>query len=83
MFLDLLSNKKNATDGSRYKFSPVRNTNNNAINGAGAIAEARTFRRSNVWFVQFYTPKISQLKILSKDTVFKVPSELHCIERSV
>ena len=72
-----------ATEGFGYKLTLTRNKDDEVIDTAVGIANARKRIDHMHWYVPHYTPCIQQHSILSNQIIRKIPTELRYIERSV
>ena len=75
--------QEKATYGLGYKLTLTRNKDDNVIDKAGGIADARIRIDHINWYVPHYTPSIQQQSTLSKQILSKTPTELRYVERSV
>ena len=75
--------QEEALYGLGFKISLTGNKNEVVLDNAPGIAEARFKIDQIPLYVPRYTPSIPQQGILSKQILFKTPTELRYIERSV
>ena len=75
--------QEKATCGLGYKLTLTRNTDNSVLNKDNAINIAKIKINAIDWYVAYYTPSISQQKIIMNQIVRNVPTELQYVERYV
>ena len=61
----------------------TRNNDNSVLNKYNATNTAKIKNCAIEWFVPHFTPSISKQKVLSKQILLKVTTELQYVERSV
>ena len=75
--------QEKATYDLGYELTLRRNKDDAVIDKVAGIADARIKIDQFHWYVPHYTPSMSQLSTMSKQTLNKTPTELRYIERSV
>ena len=65
------------------KLTLTREKDDSVTDKAAGTADARIKIDHIQWYVPHYTPNLQQEKILTKQTVDKIPTELRYVERSV
>ena len=72
-----------ATFGLGYRLISTKNLNTAVLNKIVAIAVAEVVFNNIGWYIQHYTPSVSQQGFLTKQILSKTPTELRHIEISV
>ena len=82
-FFGYAEHQKKATYGLGFKLTLTRNKDDDVIDKANAVADARIKIDHIHWYIPHYTPSIQQQSTLSKQISSKTPTELRYVERSV
>ena len=74
---------KKATYGHGYKLTLTRNKDEAVVHKVVGTADARIKIDHIPWYVPHYTPSTQQQIVSSKQILYKTPTELRYVERSV
>ena len=75
--------QEKGTYGMGYKLSLTRYTDDSVLNKGNAINNGKIKIKAIEWYVPHYTPSAVQQSILSKQILYKTPTQLHYPERFV
>ena len=81
--IGFVEHKEKGTYRLGYKLTLARNSDNAVLNKGNAINNAKIKNKSIDWFTPYYTPSLTQEKILMSQIENKKPTELRYVERSV
>ena len=75
--------QEKAIYGLGYKLTLTRNNDNAVLNKANATPDGKVIINAIEWYIPHYTASMSQQTVLSIQILYKTPTELQYIERSV